>query len=82
MVKKKHFFRYCLQCFFISKVLECHTKYCLAINHPKSVLLPKEGVYITFQNFKRLTKGPFTICGDFECILLPSSDNIKFGPKK
>ena len=53
---KKYICQYCLQCFSSSKVLECHTKNCLTIYHTKSVLLPEEGAYINFQNFKRLTK--------------------------
>ena len=51
---KKYFCQYCLQCFSISKVLECHVKNCLAINHTKSVLLPDEGELVNFQNLKRL----------------------------
>ena len=47
---KKHFSRFCLQCFSSSKLLESHTKdkSCLAINHTESVLLPEKGTYISF----------------------------------
>ena len=45
---KKHFCRNCLQCYFSSKVLECHVRNCLANNHTKSVLLPEEGQYVSF----------------------------------
>ena len=45
---KKHFCRYSLQYVSSSKVLECHTKHCLAINHTKSVLMPEEGAGINF----------------------------------
>ena len=54
-----------------SRVLECHLKNCLAINHAKSVLLPEENGDIDFQNFKRLAKAPFIIYCDFECVLIP-----------
>ena len=77
---KKHFCQFCLQCFSRSIVLECHTKNCLATNHTKSILLPEEGVCISFWNFKRLAKVQFVIFGDFECALIPTTDNIYFGP--
>ena len=77
---KKHFCWYYLRCLSLSKVLECHAKKCLAVNHIKSVSLPEEDASINFQNFKRLTKAPFIIYGDFECVLVPSTDNINFGP--
>ena len=38
---KKYFRRYCLQCFSSSKVLECYSKNCLAINRKKSVFQEK-----------------------------------------
>ena len=53
----------------------------LAINHKKSVLLPEEGEYVNYQNFKRLAKVLFIIYGDFECVLIASTDNIHFVPK-
>ena len=34
---KNHSCQYCLQCCSSSKVLECHVKNCLPINHNKSV---------------------------------------------
>ena len=77
--RKKHFCQYCLQCFPNSKVLECHIKNCFANNHIKSVFRPEQGQYINFKNSKRLIKGPFIIYGDFECVLIPSNDNIDFG---
>ena len=77
--KKKHFCWYCLQCFSKSKVLDCHVKYCLAINPTKSVLIPQENEYVNFQNFNRSTKAPFIIYGDFECVLIASTDNINSG---
>ena len=47
--------------------------------HTKSVLLPQENACINFQNFKRLTKAQFHIYDYFECVLIPSTDNIDFG---
>ena len=32
------------------------------------------------QNFKRLTKAPFIIYGNFEYVLILSTDNINFAP--
>ena len=77
---EKHFFPYCLQCFSSAEVLEFHVKNCIVIDYTKSVLLPEENEYVDFQNFKRLIKTPFIIYGDFKCALIPSLDNIDFGP--
>ena len=52
----------------------------LAINHIKSVLLPEEGRYVNFQNFKRLAKASFIIYVDFEFVLITSSNSIDSGP--
>ena len=60
--------------FLKTKVLEDQVKNCLAINHIKSVSLPEEGQYVNFQNFERLIKPPFITYGDFECVLIPSTD--------
>lgn len=49
---KKQYCWYCFQLFSCQKVLECHVKDCLAINHRKSVLLPEESEYVNFQNLK------------------------------
>ena len=35
---------------------------------------------VDFQNFKRLIKRPFIIYGNFECVLIPSTNNIDFDP--
>ena len=65
--RKKHFCRYYLQQFYSSRVLECHLKNCLAINHKKLVLLPERiRKYVNFQNFKRLAKVPFIKNCNFE----------------
>ena len=46
------------------------------MSHTKWLLLPEEGAYINFQNLKRLAKAAFIIYGDFECVLVPSTDNV------
>ena len=50
---KKHFFKYCLQCFSSEKVLEEHKKVCLKINGKESVKL-KSGSIQFKNNFKQL----------------------------
>ena len=52
---KKNFWRYCLQCFSSSRILEDHIKNGLAINHTKSVSLPHEGGSNEFKNLKILS---------------------------
>ena len=55
-------------------------KHCLENNLPNLVLLWEKHEYVKFQNFKRLTKAPFIIYASFECILIPLTGNIDFGP--
>ena len=52
-------------------------KNCLSINHTRSVLPPEESEHVNIQNFKKLTKAPLI---RHECVLIPSTDNINFGP--
>ena len=62
---KKHFCRYCLQCFTSEKVLTEHKEVCLRINRKQTVKLRSGS--IKFKNyFKQLTV-PFKIYADFEC---------------
>ena len=56
-------------------MLKCHAKNCLEINHSDLVSLSKGNEYVNSQNFKRLSKSPFIIYGDFECFLIFSNDN-------
>ena len=77
---KNIFCWYCWKCISKSKVLELHVKICLVISHTKSVLLSEEGQYENFQIFKRFTKAPFIMYGNFEYVLIPSTDHIDFGP--
>ena len=39
----------------------------------------KSACYFRNQNFKRLTKAPFIIFDEFECVLLSATNNIDFG---
>ena len=55
-------------------------KNCLAIDYAKPILFPEEGEYVNVQNFKRLIKALLITCGNFECVLIPSIDNIAFVP--
>ena len=60
--------------------MQCHSKNCLAITHTKSVLLPEKGGHINFQSVKSSTKVPLIIYDDFKYVLMPSTNNIDFGP--
>ena len=42
--------------------------------------MPKDGAYVNVQNIKRLTKALLIIDANFEYVLIPSPDNINFGP--
>ena len=64
---KKHFCRYCLQCFSNEKVLVEHKKTCLEINGKQSVKL-KSGS-IKFKNHFKKLSAPFKIYADFESVL-------------
>ena len=72
---KKHFCRSYLQCFFSSKISEPLRENYLVHNHKKIVLIPNEGIYDKFRNFKRLLKASFVNYADFECVLPPSTNN-------
>ena len=64
---KKHFCKYCLQCFSSEKVLQEHKETCLKINGKQSVTLRSGS--IKFKNsFKQLAV-PFKIYADFESVL-------------
>ena len=63
---KKHFFRYCLQCFSSEKVLQKHKKVFLKINGKQSIKL-KSGS-IKFKKFFKQLAVPFKIYADFESI--------------
>ena len=62
---KKHFCRYCLQCFSSEKVLTEHKEVCLEINGKQIVKL-RSGLIKLKYYFKQLAV-PFKIYADFEC---------------
>ena len=63
---RKHFCKYCLQCFSSKRVLVEHEETCQKINGKQTVKLKSS---IKFKNhFKQLTV-PFKIYADFESIL-------------
>ena len=43
-------------------------------------MLPQGNECVNLQNFKILIKARFIKYGCFECVLMPSTDNIDFGP--
>ena len=61
---KKHFCKYCLQCFCSERVLVEHEETCLKINGKETVKL-KSGS-IKFKNYFKQLALPFKIYADFE----------------
>ena len=62
---KKHFCRYCLQCFSSERVLQEHREICLEINSKESVKL--ESGSIKFKNYFKQIAVPFKIFADVGC---------------
>ena len=62
---KKHFFRYCLQCFSSERVLVEHKEVCLRVNCEQTVKLRSGS--IKFKNYFKQLAVPFKIYADFEC---------------
>ena len=62
---KKHFCRYCLQCFSSKKVLTEHKEVCLKTNGKQTVKL-KSGS-MKFKNYKKKIAVSFKIYADSEC---------------
>ena len=73
---KKHFYKYCLQCFSSEKVLIKHMENCLIINGKQSVQL--KGGSIEFKNHFKQLSVLFKTYADFECLLkrVQSSDKM------
>ena len=73
---KKHFCRYCLQCFSSKKVLTEHKEVCLKTNGKQTVKL-KSGS-IKFKNYQKKLAVPFKIYADWECNVkkVRSSENV------
>ena len=68
---KKHFCRYCLQCFSSQDVLESHKSICLEINGKQAVKMPNKGSTVKFTNFRKQLDAPFVIYADFEALTEP-----------
>ena len=67
--ERKHFCKYCLQCFSSERVLANHVNNCLTINGAQAINIPKRGENILkFNNFHKQLPVPFIIYVDFEAI--------------
>ena len=68
--ERKHFCRYCLQCFNPEKVLTKHKDNCLQINGTQAIKMPsKDDNILKFNNFHKQLPVPFVIYADFESLL-------------
>ena len=68
--ERKHFCKYCLQCFSSERILANHVNNCLTINGAQAINMPKQGENILkFNNFHKQLPVPFVIYADFEAIM-------------
>ena len=65
---KKHFCRYCLQCFSTKEILLNHTSNCIIINGQQAIKMLKKGSTVKFKNFHNQLSVPFVIYADFEAL--------------
>ena len=72
---KKHFCKYCLQCFSSEKVLQEHKENYLIINGKQSVKLRSGS--IKFKNYFKQLAEPFKIYADFESLLKKVQSNAR-----
>ena len=78
---RKHFCKFCLQCFSQERILNSHIPRCLVINGTQAVEMPEEGSKVHFKNYHKQLMAPFVIYADFESITkkvltaLPSEKN-------
>ena len=72
---KKHFRRYCLQCFSSKRVLVEHKETCLKINGQQTVKLRSDSIKFKI-HFKQLSV-PFKIYVDFECNVNGDKDSYE-----
>ena len=72
---KKHFCKYCLQCFSSERVLVEHKQTCLKINGKQNVKLGSGS--IKFKNYFKELAVPFQIYVDFESVLKGVRGNNK-----
>ena len=73
---RKHFCRYCLQCFSKDDVLQKHIPNCLVINEEQGIKMPEKGESIKFKNCSNQLSVPFVIYCDIEALLV-KTDSIK-----
>ena len=66
--EKKHFCKFCLQCFSSEIVLNNHTPTCLIINGEQAIKMPSKGAKVKFANYNKQLEAPFVIYADFEAI--------------
>ena len=66
--EKKHFCKFCLQCFSSEIVLNNHTPICLVINGEQAIKMPDKGAKVKFTNYNKQLEAPFVIYADFEAI--------------
>lgn len=66
---RKHFCKYCLQCFSSEKVLTNHKEICIQVNGAQAIIMPtKDNNISKFNNFHMQQPVPFVIYADFEAI--------------
>ena len=66
--EKKHFCKFCLQCFSSEIVLNNHTPTCLIINGEQAIKMPDKEAKVKFTNYNKQLEAPFVIYADFEAI--------------
>ena len=65
---RKHFCRFCLQCFSTDEFLLKHLENCIITNGKQAIKMPKKGSSVKFKNFHNQLQVPFVIYADFEAI--------------
>ena len=66
IMKKNHFFRYCLQAFSTKEILKRYIKDCFKINDEQRIIMPIKGKFVKFINDERKIKSPFIIYADLK----------------
>ena len=63
--ERKHFCRYCLQCFKSEIVLNNHKENCITVNGAQAIKMPKADNVVYFTNYHKGLAAPFVIYADF-----------------
>ena len=67
--ERKHFCKYCLQCFSSEEILIRHKENCIMINGKQAIKMPtNDNNILKFNNFHKQLDVPFVIYADFEAI--------------